>query len=421
MNKKILIPIIILFSLIGGAYLLYNHFRSLAPEIDRRDFIDADYHQRKEDGSPATDSIINAYKDSVISRKLDSVEHRNKKFSGKLEGRKVTIVVTGLDSRIGRNIKHADANHILNLWLDAGIVEIISVPRGSKADAGFGDTTDLDYLANVRSHKGRKSYHRAISKIARIRKIDYYIEFGFSQAIGLLELLGFEENAVQTLRTLRSRKAFGAGDHHRAYNQGQFIRQMFLSTFPKLDDFSADILFRAGLYLVETNLDIATCKWLRNELIKSGFPASPEASFVRTRPSYKHKYIHYDFTSGKSWDSLYNRVSKTAEKLGINEKKNDSEAAQNLALKKLDRIINSANKYLAKNNYKRTIRILETPFKQKAWFQLSDKNLRLKYRNEICEMLCRSYESSEQKGMAGAVRNEIKKEDNIFYNKQEDK
>ncbi len=357
------------------------------------------------------DSVIAAYQDSLVAAKLDSVEKENKKHEWKLKGKKISIAITGVDSRIGVGMKHADANHVMNIYLETGTVEIISVPRGTKADAGFGDTTNNDYLANVRSNKGRRAYLKELSRISRVKHIKYYLEFGFSQAIGLLELMGYKENAVQMLRMLRSRKAFGSGDHQRSYNQGQFIRQMLLHIFPGLDDLQAEFIFRSGLLLVETNLNVRILKEIRSRLKSKGFPHGPEDVIVRARPRYGHDYIDYDFTDDISRGSLYNMVSKTAEKLGLDEKPHDNEDAEALALQKLDRILSAARKDTLRNPAM-VIKKLKVAFEQKAWFQLSDKKLRARYRDEICYVLSNAYRKlkkySEARNIEKSLAEEIK-------------
>ncbi|HCN05331.1 MAG TPA: hypothetical protein DIS79_06895, partial [Bacteroidetes bacterium] len=169
-----------------------------------------------------------------------------------VSGKVVNVMITGVDSRLGDPMGHADANHLLRFWLDSGCVEIISIPRDTYFDAGFEDSTGLNKLTNVRANRGRTTYLKAICEIVGVPKIDYYVEFGFSQAIGLLELLGYKENASGTLRVLRSRQAYSAGDFQRVYNQGQFIRQALLRNFERTDGFLGEVAIRAALMLVET-------------------------------------------------------------------------------------------------------------------------------------------------------------------------
>ena len=148
------------------------------------------------------DSFIFEVNDSLIRLRSDTFP--------KPSGAVVNIMVTGTDSRLGDNVNHADANHLVRFFTDSGYVEIISIPRDTYADAGFDDTTGFNKLTNVRANKGRTAYLQAVSEITGVQPIHHYVEFGFSQAIGLLELMGYKNNATGTLRVLRARVCGGS-------------------------------------------------------------------------------------------------------------------------------------------------------------------------------------------------------------------
>ena len=76
-------------------------------------------------------------KDSIMERKLDSIYNYNKQFSNRLKGNKISVLITGIDSRLGSNLKHADANHLVNIFFDTGFIEIISMPRGHISRCGI--------------------------------------------------------------------------------------------------------------------------------------------------------------------------------------------------------------------------------------------------------------------------------------------
>ncbi|MFA5511743.1 MAG: hypothetical protein WC313_04765, partial [Candidatus Kapaibacterium sp.] len=122
------------------------------------------------------------------------------------KGRRINIALTGVDSRLGDRYKHADANHIISILLDSGKIEIISIPRDTPADAGYDDTTGQNKLTIVRAAKGRKAYFQELCRIGEVDKIHYFAELGFSQAIGIIEWLGFDK-PNETLQILRSRSA----------------------------------------------------------------------------------------------------------------------------------------------------------------------------------------------------------------------
>lgn len=89
--------------------------------------------------------------------------------------------------------------------------------------------------------------------------------------MGIIELLGYNDNSASTLRVLRSRKAFATGDHQRSYNQGQFIRQAILKVCDKTDGIFGQIGIRAALALASTNLSFDATSYLLSELKKHGF------------------------------------------------------------------------------------------------------------------------------------------------------
>jgi len=228
MNKKKIAGIVALLLVIGGLFTAWGIYANLKKAVPAR----RTAATAKKDSLPKFPDFDS--EDSSAAY-IDSVVVATDKPCPRCAGRKISICITGVDSRIGDKVVHADANHLVNVWLDSGIVEVVSIPRGTFCDAGFADTSGLNYLANLRANRGRKSYMKEISKISGIPKIDYYVEFGFSQAIGLLKLLGFRDNAGQMLRVLRSRKSFATGDYQRSFNQGQFVAQM-ICLLSKLDD-----------------------------------------------------------------------------------------------------------------------------------------------------------------------------------------
>lgn len=124
----------------------------------------------------------------------------------KPSGRIVNIMIIGIDSRLGEKTARADANHLIRFFLDSGAIEIISVPRSTYADAKFTDPNG-QLVGNVRLTLGRERYLKEIKRITEVSPIDYYVEFGFSQAIGIIELMGYSNNASNALRVIRSRKA----------------------------------------------------------------------------------------------------------------------------------------------------------------------------------------------------------------------
>lgn len=362
--------------------------------------------------------------DRIFIDFLDSLNYVNDSIAKGFSGNKVSILITGLDSRIGTKSNHADANHLLNIWLDSGKIEIISIPRGTFCDAGLSTnlqydpddttkTTNLNYLANVRSTRGRDAYHKAVSKIAKAQNIDYYIEFGFSQALGILELLGYQKNSVQILRTLRSRKSFSVGDYQRCYNQGQFIRQIILKHFYRLDELLGKSLLKGALFLVESNLSYEDALNIVAKLKEQNFPRNSHDVIVRLKPGLSKNISNFNFTENNSLDSLYKMiVNKSKYHEAFDTKANTNDYISEKVELKLNQLIKKAIADTAKYPSKALNYIL-IPFEQRAWYQVSNPNQRAKIRNDILNIVYSSALKTNKKELVEKV-NIIRKTENVL-------
>jgi anionic cell wall polymer biosynthesis LytR-Cps2A-Psr (LCP) family protein len=297
-----------------------------------------------------------------------------------------------LDSRVGQSSRHADANHVLSFFPDSGFVQITSVPRGTYVNCGYPDTSRENYLANYRPLAGREKYLEKLGQLSKCGSIDYYIEFGFSQAIRLLELMGFKDNAVQMLRVLRSRKSFGASDYQRCYNQGQFIRQMILSQIHKADGVSGDILLRGALMLVETNLPFSEAKAVISALRKTEFPRSTDDVSIMLRPKFSSRINVFDFTSDSVRENLYRYIAATSPL----EDSSVTDRQINNAEKISKRIVMNLNNTMARAAEKAkqpqlVIRLLRPILEQRIWNQITDRQKRNDMREKFFALLCEAY------------------------------
>lgn len=302
-----------------------------------------------------------------------------------VSGKVVNVMITGVDSRLGDPMGHADANHLLRFWLDSGCVEIISIPRDTYYDAGFEDSTGLNKLTNVRANRGRTTYLKAVCEIVGVPKIDYYVEFGFSQAIGLLELLGYKENATGTLRVLRSRQAYSAGDFQRVYNQGQFIRQAMLRNFERTDGFLGEVAIRAALLLVETNMSYSDADNILSALRNRGFGDDNSKVWVRLKPAVISKMKVYDFDE-ENVNEINKQISHKIHRLGLDSVQITEETYEKKLVKLLDRA--SADSAKSPSS---VVRLLKRPYDQRAWLQITDREQRALYRSRLCGLLANAY------------------------------
>ena len=356
----------------------------------------------------AIQKIDSVKKDSVAKIVTDSTILGIRKEFPMPSGRVVNVLITGIDSRLGQKSARADANHIVRFFLDSGCIELISIPRGTFAMIRKGDTSGGNIIANVRSIFGQERYIREITKIAKVKSIDYYIEFGFSQAMGIIELLGYKDNAASTLRVLRSRKAFTTGDHQRSYNQGQFIRQAILKVFDQTDDLVGKVGIRAALALANTNLSYDATNYLLSEIRKHGFSSmGHERIWVRMKPNYLSQMKHLNFDSANV-EQLESGIEKKVKGMLEGDRKTPEGYA-----KKLQNLVKKAAADSAKNPA-RVINALAFPFQQKAWMQVKDKQERVQLRNRICTLLIDAFNRTNKTIDAKTVQDYVQLEQEAY-------
>lgn len=350
---------------------------------------------------------------------------------------RVNILITGVDSRLNTKYRHADANHIISIDFENKRYDIVAIPRDTPTeffrldtlqdtntvvnvntlntlltDTLFSenDTFPLTYIDTVymkltecRPIRGRKTYFDQLEKITGIGKIDYWVEFGFSQAMGLLEFFGFQDSKA-SLQVLRSRKKYNTGDFQRVYNQAKFMSQMMSSHFNKLDGLTGSIILRGALSLVETNISFSEAKQLLAKIKKKNMLPNKNNMEITVKPTKLKTFINYDFTNKTTFDSLKNSINEYSQN---HVHKHDSNISVNIETKvtrKLFRFIAKAIRDSSKSPVY-VIRDLKTVFKQHAWLQISNPILRDSIRSQMGILLIDAYDK----------QGKPKKSDNIRY------
>jgi len=367
------------------------------------------------------DSIKNIIKnDRNHTRTKDSLDFigfdENTAFASNntYKGRRINIAITGVDSRLGSNFKHADANHILSILLDSGKIEIISVPRDTYVECGYEDSTGLNKLTVARAALSQRGYLREFAKIAEVGKIDYYIEFGFSQAIGIIDWLGYKDKTA-TLQVLRSRTGLGGDDYQRCYNQAQFIGQNILKNFDKLNGMLGTFLVPSLLLIVDSDLTSEVSFSIMDKLKAKGFGDLDDIS-VKIKPNMYNKFKVYDFTDETTLDNLKKKIESYNKSKIPDTNKSNNETIQNRLNNRLYNLIQSSTKDTAKNPTK-VIQNLNVIFNQKAWMQVIDSNKRISYRNKIAELLIVSHKKKNSLVEVEKIKKYIELEDKLNNNK----
>lgn len=339
---------------------------------------------------------------------IDSTANKKSNFTGRC----INISIVGMDARIGTTSKHADANHVLSIYPETGEIVVTSIPRDTYCDLGYEDSTGLNKLTICRSNKGRRRYLQEAARIARVNKIDYYVEFGFSQAMGIIEFLGYK-NPTNTLQVLRTRKGFG-DDYQRCYNQGQFIRQAMLSHFNKFTGTLGRIAIRAALLLVETNLTYDVVTNIVDQLEAANFPKSSECVTVKVRPVLGIQYKQYNFSDEENIGSLIGQIENFNNRRYKN--KVDNPQPKVNVEKRLLGVIEQAVKDSAKHP-EQVISRMQNYFNQRAWYQVKDKGMRTKIRDEFGTLLYNAYMKKNKINEANNVKDVIDSDKALFDSK----
>ncbi len=327
------------------------------------------------------------------------------------DGRRINIALTGVDSRLGSRYKKADANHVFSILPDEGRIEIISIPRDTEADAGYPDTTTFNKLTVCRASKGRDFYLGEVARIAGLDRIHYYVEFGFSQAMGILEWLGYKDAGSQ-LQVLRARKGFVQDDFQRTYNQAQFMRQMIFLNFDKFSGLFGDVMLGSGLSMLETNLTKDELVKILRQLRLNGMGESITNISVKVKPSLKMRFKVYDFSNPEVVQEMRCKINEY-----FTETKHPSDSTETNISGTVETILSEAITKATKDSTDHptlVINGLDTYFRQRAWMQIHDRGKRDSIREQINILLSRAYEKRGEQLNAKNVRDVIAKEKKFF-------
>lgn len=293
-------------------------------------------------------------------------------------GRRINVLIIGIDSRLSARDARADALHLVTVNPDSGVVEIMSVPRDTYCDLGYPDTTSFNIIANAKL-PGNNRLMQKIGELTKRGTVKYYIEVGFSQAMGILEILGYKDPG-KTLQFLRTRKTLAGGDIQRAHNQALFLRQNLIDKFALLTGATGDVIVSAGLNFVTTNLDREFCLGLLYALKEKGFPHHRhDAVRLRLPPQYNIRLKEMMADSA----TIDHTLQKIERSLGENAMPTRDVANY---LRKVSRLARADSARPGQ-----VIHRLNRLVEQRAWLQIPDRAVRIPIRDSMMLMLEQAY------------------------------
>ncbi|MCZ7557240.1 MAG: LCP family protein [Bacteroidia bacterium] len=311
----------------------------------------------------------------------DSALHKELSALSKLppvRGRLINVLIIGIDSRLSVRDARADALHLVTVNPDSAVVEIMSIPRDTYCDLGYPDTTSFNIIANAKL-PGNGNLMKKVGELTKRGTVKYFIEVGFSQAMGILEILGYKE-PVKTLQFLRTRRTLAGGDIQRAHNQALFLRQNLIDKFPLMTGATGDVIISAGLNFVTTNLTREFCLGLVYSLEQRGFPTHrPDAVRLRLLPGYNIRLKEMVADSV----TINRTLAKVEHSLG----ENGSGGRDVL------KFLRNVNRKAASDSARpgQVIHRIGRLVEQRAWLQIRDVQTRVGVRDTMMSLLERAY------------------------------
>lgn len=338
-----------------------------------------------------TDNLYDAvYSEGIIAR-ADSLPAE------------LNILLVGLDNRVASTDNHADAIHLVTIHTKEPVnLTIQSIPRGTPV-TGYGIPDDLSFMANVRALRGRNSLMKAVAKLAKKRKIDYYVEVSFSQVMGVLELLGYKDPAT-ALQFLRHRKSYALGDVQRSYNQGKFLMTQAIRRGDMLTGAKGDVMLRMGLGMVDTDLDLETVQAIVYLLKERGALNEEHMAVKLLPPANSSALVDTDIPDP---DQMNTAVNSLIRKLGSHV----DDLGRYDPYPKIESVVGRAE---SQRQPRAALAVIKPVYEQKAWLQIQERPRRQEIRDRVEQILMNAYNATKQPQKAMEVHRYMSDERKAF-------
>lgn len=186
--------------------------------------------------------------------------------------------------------------------------------------------------------------------------------------------------------------------------RGVFIRSILLHELPKGTTLLRSLAIRLGLAMVETNLTYDVVSEIVNKMNESGFDGSADRIWVRLKPSVLLHVQAFDFDSSNI-QALNKQIDSRVAHLLKDSVRTPSGSYE----KRLQALISKAESTKSASG---VIHLLQLPYRQRAWLQITDSARRTAYRQQICTLLEHAYRRNNNTKLADEVRDylELEKE-----------
>ena len=203
---------------------------------------------------------------------------------------KVSILLIGLDSRLGETNGHCDALQYITIDKNNSSIDITAVPRGTYVPLPGRGYKPTDYY--VSNSCGLVSLEYGIEQMERIlgQKTDYIAVVGFSSTVGILRSLDLP--TTETIQWLRNRQTYAIGEPQRAHNHSTFLKEILLEYTgdeqSKLDSVWQFLAFK----MIDTDLSFDQVKTLISTV--GSLNLSNKDISLHIRPYHDVTDIQYD-------------------------------------------------------------------------------------------------------------------------------
>jgi hypothetical protein len=281
---------------------------------------------------------------------------------------KISILLIGLDGRVGDPGSHCDAIQFLQVNRATKRISLTAVPRGTYAPLPYGTgTVPGDYYVSNSCALGGLEY--GVGQIERIlgQKADYIATIGFSGVLGVLRQL--ELPTTETLQWLRHRQGYAIGEPQRARNHSTFLKQILTQFIPE-EHSRLDVPWQYIIYnIIKTDLSFADAREISKAITEMDLESNPGRISLAMRPSFEVRDIAYNQDEvGEYLQKMISPISHL-----LNQQDFGDAPIEDIQTELFQMI----------EDQKDDEEFIEWAYDNKLWYQIEDKETRLQVQYDV--------------------------------------